>query len=194
VPKPSGTGINFREEIALAVYRGKAHMAAKYLRRQTWWIRFYHPHSGELIRASLETWDEARAELLRQRVELETTLLKTAETLRQPRFKAAEMPAPVSTALGAISPPLPPRADPQEKLPPVPLAASVREQRRTSVNDALKAYLTHIRSENAPLHVENKVSMLRRFMSAERVEQVLGFKGAGGGPGVASVLRGDFSG
>jgi hypothetical protein len=30
-------------------------MAAKYLRRQTWWIRFYHPHSGELVRASLDT-------------------------------------------------------------------------------------------------------------------------------------------
>jgi hypothetical protein len=66
-------------------------MAAKYLRRQIWWIRFYHPHSGELIRASLDTHDEARAELLRQRVELETTLLKTAEALRQPRIKPAEI-------------------------------------------------------------------------------------------------------
>jgi hypothetical protein len=47
-------------------------MAAKYLRRQNWWIRFYHPHSGELVRASLDTHDEARAEPLRQRVKLES--------------------------------------------------------------------------------------------------------------------------
>ncbi len=91
VPKPFGTGINIHEDFALAVYPGKAPVAAKYLRRQTWRIRFYHPHSGELIRASLDTHDEARAELLRQRVALETTLLKAAEALRQPRFKAAEI-------------------------------------------------------------------------------------------------------
>lgn len=46
-------------------------MAAKYLRKQTWWLRFYHPRSNELVRESLGISDEARAELLRKRVELE---------------------------------------------------------------------------------------------------------------------------
>ena len=69
------------------------HMAAKYLRRQTWWVRFYHPITRELIRVSLETHDEARAELLRQRVELESELLA-------PRFKAAELPSDLIMALG----------------------------------------------------------------------------------------------
>jgi hypothetical protein len=45
----------------------KTHMAAKYLRKNIWWVRFHHPHTGALLRASLETQDVARAELLRQR-------------------------------------------------------------------------------------------------------------------------------
>jgi len=192
VPKPSGTEINFHEDFALAVYRGKAHMAAKYLRRQTWWIRFYHPHSGELVRASLDTHDEARAELLRQRVELETTLLKAAEALRQPRFKAAEMPAPVGAALGSVAPPPPPQAGSQDEMPARPQAAPAKTRRRTPVNEALKAYMTHIRSENAPLHVENKVSMLRRFVGAERVEEVMGYKAPAGRAASAPFFRGRF--
>jgi hypothetical protein len=60
-------------------------MAAKYLRRQTWWVRFYHPRTGALMRASVETQDSARAELLRQRVEWEAALL-------EPRFQAANLP------------------------------------------------------------------------------------------------------
>jgi hypothetical protein len=63
-------------------------MAAKYLRRNTWWVRFYHPGTGALLRGSLETQDAARAELLRQRVELEAALL-------EPRFRAADLPAAV---------------------------------------------------------------------------------------------------
>ncbi|XHR27565.1 MAG: hypothetical protein ACFUZC_16665 [Chthoniobacteraceae bacterium] len=60
-------------------------MAAKYLRKQTWWVRFYDPRNRELVRESLGTADEARAELLRQRVELEVSLL-------DPRFGVAKMP------------------------------------------------------------------------------------------------------
>jgi integrase len=60
-------------------------MAARFLRKQTWWVRFYNPRTGALMRASLETHDEARAELLRERIELEAALL-------DPRFRAAEVP------------------------------------------------------------------------------------------------------
>ena len=68
-------------------------MAAKFIRRQKWWIRFYHPLTGDLIRESLGTSDDAKAELLRQRLELESALLA-------PRFKAAELPEKISEALG----------------------------------------------------------------------------------------------
>ena len=36
--------------------------------------------------------------------------------------------------------------------------------------------MAHIRSENAALHVENNVSILRRFLGEERVATVLGLK------------------
>ena len=59
-------------------------MAAKYLRKNIWWIRFYHPRTGALMRGSLDTQDEAEAELLRERIELEAALL-------DPRFQAADI-------------------------------------------------------------------------------------------------------
>lgn len=61
-------------------------MAAIYQRRQTWWIRFYHPVTGKLIRESLGTGDSARAELLRQRVELEAKLLEPRLTELKKQF------------------------------------------------------------------------------------------------------------
>jgi hypothetical protein len=54
-------------------------MASKFLRRQKWWIKLRHPLSGRTIRESLETDDEARAELLRQRLEIEAELLAALE-------------------------------------------------------------------------------------------------------------------
>lgn len=67
-------------------------MAAIYQRKMTWWVRFYHPRTRELIRESLGTHDAAKAELLRERIELETALL-------EPRFQAADIPAAIQTAL-----------------------------------------------------------------------------------------------
>ncbi len=55
-------------------------MASKYQCRQQWWVKFRDPRTGTLIRESLETTDEARAELLRQRLDLEVALL-------EPHFK-----------------------------------------------------------------------------------------------------------
>ena len=46
-------------------------MASKYLRRSLWWIQFSHPVTRALIRESLDTTDEARAELLRERLDHE---------------------------------------------------------------------------------------------------------------------------
>ncbi len=146
-------------------------MAAKYQRRLTWWVRFYHPRNGQLIRASLDTHDEAKAELLRQRIELETALLA-------PRFQAADIPTDIQVALG-----LPARASvgggdqpiiirdaPRPSQPP-PVAAQ-----RHPLDRALQMYMAHIRSENAALHIENKVSILRRFLGDERVAAVLGIQ------------------
>jgi hypothetical protein len=68
-------------------------MASKFLRRQKWWIKFHHPMTGQRIRESLDTDDEARAELLRQRLDLEVALL-------EPRFQAAEIPGAILRSLG----------------------------------------------------------------------------------------------
>lgn len=60
-------------------------MASKFLRRQKWWVKLRQPLTGEFIRESLEHGDPARAELLRQRLDLEVALLDR-------RFQAAKMP------------------------------------------------------------------------------------------------------
>lgn len=60
-------------------------MASKFMRRRTWWLKFQNPTSGKIQRVSLETPDPARAKLLRERLELEVTLLA-------PRFQAVEVP------------------------------------------------------------------------------------------------------
>jgi hypothetical protein len=60
-------------------------MASKFLRHQKWWTKFHHPAAGETVRASLEPTDAAKAELLREPVELHPALL-------DPRFRAAQIP------------------------------------------------------------------------------------------------------
>jgi hypothetical protein len=72
-------------------------MASKFQRRQTWWVKFHHPVTGVRIRESLETHDPARAELLRQRIELEVAL-------REPRFGAAEIPPRLRTEIDSWHP------------------------------------------------------------------------------------------
>ncbi|MEO6054764.1 MAG: hypothetical protein ABIP97_12190 [Chthoniobacterales bacterium] len=131
-------------------------MAAIYQRRHTWWIRFYHPRTGKLVRESLGTPDSARAELLRQRVELEAALL-------EPRLQAAELPAAVSQALGT------PVSLPVIEVSATPVLPSVQIP-RVSIEVALKSYIDFIRADNAPRHVDNKLSMLRRFLGTGRVE------------------------
>jgi len=140
-------------------------MASLYQRRSTWWVQFYHPRTRKLVRESLCTSDKARAELLRQRIELEATLL-------EPRFRAADIPEPVRKALGApvIAQDTSgqgeiPVAAPAAAAPPTALPA-----RRVPMDEALGSYIDFIRAENAFDHVGNKLSILRRFLGTERVE------------------------
>ena len=137
-------------------------MAAIYLRRQKWWVRFYDPRTGELVRESLGTSDQARAELLCRRVELETALL-------EPRLGALDLPENLRNIL-QLSPapafelhPLIAAAAPQAHIPPPPP--------RLRLDDALKAYVDSISENNDPHHAANKLSMLRRFIGTDRVEQ-----------------------
>ena len=162
-------------------------MAAKYQRRLTWWVRCYHPRNGQLIRASLDTHDEAKAELLRQRIELETALLA-------PRFQAADIPTDIQVALG-----LPGRADLGDRGLPVitrdaprPSQPPLVAAQRHTLDRALQMYMAHIRSENAALHIENKVSILRRFLGDARVTAVLGFKKTRGKPSEGAFFKGEF--
>jgi integrase len=142
-------------------------MAAKYLRKNTWWIRFYHPRTGALMRASLETQDVARAELLRQRVELEAALL-------DPRFQAANIPPGIRALVGGRRVSNPPPEPAAETIPPSAPTVCAAAKPRTGIATALKAYLDFIRIENAPHHVAGKLSMMRRFFGSDRVEALLG--------------------
>lgn len=144
-------------------------MAAKYLRKNTWWLRFYHPRTGALIRASLETQDVARAELLRQRLELEAALLA-------PRFQAADLPSGIRTLVHGERM-ANPSSEPAAEIVPTPPPPSTAKP-PTGLEPALKAYLDFIRIENAPHHVAGKLSMMRRFFGSERVEALAGRRSA----------------
>lgn len=146
-------------------------MASKFLRRQKWWVKLRHPVTGESIRESLETGDPARAELLRQRLDLEVALLDA-------RFQAAKIPDRLLEVLGLDSGGIAGEdAFPRVSIPAVPVAPvpAPAPRKRATVDEAVSAYLRFVVSENAPLHVANKVSILRRFIGADRVE-------AAGGP------------
>ncbi|MDR3405086.1 MAG: hypothetical protein P4L99_21485 [Chthoniobacter sp.] len=148
-------------------------MAAKYRRRQTWWIRFYHPRTGALTRGSLETQDSAKAELLRQRVELEAALLES-------RFQAADLPPAVRELVCDPSrdhPPVTPVATVELPAPITPLETPMPRpvaKPRTTIDAALKAYLDFIGVENSTHHVAAKLSMMRRFFGSRRVEALTG--------------------
>jgi hypothetical protein len=126
--------------------------------------------TGIIIRESLETTDEALAELLRQRLDLETALLA-------PRFQAVEIPQRVRDALG-IQGAVCDRSEPQVAAPEFslhpPSLHMMAAKKRTTLDEAVATYLRFIAFENAPLHVANKVSILRRFMGADRVEKAGG--------------------
>lgn len=140
-------------------------MAAKFLRRRTWWVRFYDPRTGALMRGSLETHDEARAELLRERIELEAALLA-------PRFQAAEIPTAIR-ALVQGEKPVPTGTGHTHREPTVPAvvtgtpAPQTIPKPRANIETAIKAYLDFIRIENASHHVAGKLSMMRRFFGSE---------------------------
>lgn len=142
-------------------------MASIYLRRSNWWIQFYHPHTRALIRESLGTTDPARAKLLQERIEHEVALLDL-------RFQAVEIPPAVAEILDTNHP-APPAEVGGNLSSQFRKAATAQESRaRTTVEAALKAYLDFVRIENAPHHVANKLSMLKRFFGARCVARAAG--------------------
>jgi len=148
-------------------------MANIFLRHKTWWIKFHHPVTGARIRESLETHDSARAELLRRRIELEVAL-------GAPCFGAADIPQTLRKEIDSWShrPPVspleaPPTVPAQVSATMLPLSIAplpAKPQERVRIEEAMLSYLDHIRVSNAPMHVENKLSMLRRFLGTARVE------------------------
>ena len=145
-------------------------MANIFLRHKTWWIKFHHPATGARIRESLETHDPARAELLRRRIELEVALGapcfgatdlppnlrdQIASWSHKPASILLEAPAVPAQAVFQVTPAMAPLAKPLE---------------RVRIEEAMLSYLDFIRGDNAPMHVENKLSKLRRFLGTARVE------------------------
>jgi len=110
-------------------------MASKFLRRQKWWVKLRHPVTGESIRESLETGDPARAELLRQRLDLEVALL-------DPRFGAAEIPQRLREALSLRSSDSPLLLSEAQAPSPHPRSASIVSvpHKRVRVDEAITAY------------------------------------------------------
>jgi len=145
----------------------QTHMASKYLRRSIWWIQFYHPVTRALIRESLDTADEYRAELIRERVDHEVALL-------DPRYRAVELPPQVrQIVLGGVRgenpPAVVPEAGASRQPQPGSMPAPAAPRRQRSIDEALGAYINFIRIENAPHHVANKLSILRRFFGNARM-------------------------
>ncbi|MEI6561599.1 MAG: site-specific integrase [Verrucomicrobiota bacterium] len=147
-------------------------MASIFRRKLTWWVKFKHPATGKVFRESLQTQDEAKAELLCQRIALEVAL-------QEPRFQAAQLPDSIWREIAFFDRP---REQGSELLAfpsteaPTPHPGQAQTQKllkRMPVEDAVKDYLNYIRADNAPRHVENKISMFRRFLGSERVEKIL---------------------
>lgn len=122
-------------------------MAAKYLRRQTWWVRFYYPLTGGLVRDRLETHDEAQAELLRLTIELLCRRIEVDRTLTVPRFRAAAVPSALRNLL-------------------------FPEPARRLLDFALAKYLAFVRNDNASHHIAGKLSILRAFIGMDRVNRI----------------------
>ena len=116
-------------------------------------MKFRHPATGLRVRESLETHEQARAELLRQRVELEAALL-------DPRFQAVELPSGLTTALGMERKP----NVVLEATAPIPAHGELSPQnapaKRIALNEAIKAYLEFIRSENAVVNALEHLVLL----------------------------------
>ncbi|MEI6562019.1 MAG: tyrosine-type recombinase/integrase [Verrucomicrobiota bacterium] len=76
-------------------------MAAIYWRGDdragAWWIKFYPKKGADAMRASLDTVDHCRAELIQRRVELEVEL-------RRPELSGIELPQSILNALNPSSP------------------------------------------------------------------------------------------
>lgn len=147
-------------------------MASKFLRKQTWWVKFQHPVTKERVRESLSTNDEAKAELLRQRIELEVQLL-------EPRFKLAALPdclknvlteSLVSTAQALPAQPSIAPAIMQTLPGLVPMPAV----KRVPIREAIGDYIAFIRAENSAHHARSKVSMLRRFLGSKVIFEIIG--------------------
>jgi len=144
-------------------------MAAIYQRNNKWWIKLTHPQTGEKIRQSLGTQDEARAQLLCRRAELEAALL-------EPEMQIADLPDSLYRALGTSIPSLSnassePKPQPTNSAPIVAVPESTMT--RTLVNDAFRDYLQHCLEENSAHHVQGKVSMLRRYLGTKRAAKLI---------------------
>jgi integrase len=164
-------------------------MASIYLRHQTWWIQFYPTTGGKPLRISLETPNPAQADLLRKKVEL---LLKLAS----PRLQELELPETLRILLA----PFPFASSHLEKealkhaASEEPSSQPAPAVSRPSLEKVLCSYYHHIREDNAPAWVANKISVLRHFFGSELILKATGLtsKGADGTSGFFPGL--DLSG
>ncbi len=147
-------------------------MAAIFLRRNVWWVRFYHPKTRILVRESLATSDHARAELLREKIEHHVAL-------EHPRLGELPIPTPLLEFLGrdeservakeanhSTASALLPGA--QEVEPHLPQTS--RSGGTLSIEEAVQFYLKFCEDdENAPRQLQNKISLFRVLLGSDRI-------------------------
>lgn len=136
-------------------------MAAIYWRGDdragAWWIKFYPKKGADAVRASIDTVDHCRAELIQRRVELEIEL-------RRPELSGIELPQSILNALNLSSPEAV-TAIPNLQLPFVGMPQASIES--PAIEEVLSEFLAFIAVENSSHHAANKVSYLKKFFGCE---------------------------
>ena len=137
-----------------------------------WWIKARSAQSRILVRSSLQTRDEAKAALMRRRIELELELRRPELAgLIIPAALLAELELAVPAAFEATGQ----NSDGGSLAPTAPVAPQPANSLK--VADAIACYYRHCQEENSAGWLKNKISYLRAFFGSALVDSITGLKG-----------------
>ena len=161
-------------------------MGSIYKQRNCYWAKFRDPRTGQEMRESLETQEEGVARCKLRKIELFCEL-------RRPEVVVTTLPDKLQLLLMDLMPKhLLPEKEPLvlPAPPPPPSPAPSVEILPITIENALRKYLAFISSENAQRTVDNKLSILRKFMGSSFMEGLTGTATQKGSP----HHEGEFSG
>ena len=161
-------------------------MGSIYKRRNSFWVKFRDPLQGQEIRQSLETQEEGVARCKLRKIELLCEL-------RRPEVVVTTLPDKLQLLLlelmpkhllpekeSLVLPAAPPSPAPPAEIPPI------------TIEKALSEYLAFISSENAQRTVDNKLSILRKFMGSSLMERLTGIAMHKGSPRHKAEFSGKY--